>query len=63
MPFQQTSTMDDLNRITVFKMSPLHEMLVSLESLSMPWCPPELAEGAEKVLGIKFRNDISVGAP
>ncbi len=58
MPLQQDSTMDALNRIAVFKVSPLHEMLVSLESLSMPWCPPELVEGADKVLGTKFRDEL-----
>lgn len=58
MPLQQTSTMDALDSIATFKISPLHEMLVSLESLSMPWCPPKLAEDADESLGTEFRNEL-----
>jgi DNA-binding transcriptional ArsR family regulator len=64
MPLQMPASTDPLDRIACFKTSPLLEMMSSLESLSMPWCSPELSDTVERILGPDFRKKLqTVYAP
>ena len=57
MPMIPVARPDDIE--VAVHSSPLLEMLLSLESLSMPRCPQDLSGRAEEVLGGHFRRDIT----
>ncbi|MCG8452960.1 MAG: ArsR family transcriptional regulator [Spirochaetales bacterium] len=56
MPVQQS--FQSVEAMAVFAASPLHEMLVSLQQLSMPWCPPNIHEPVKNQLGSSFREQV-----
>ena len=57
MPMIPVARPDDID-VSV-EASPLLEMLLSLESLSMPRCPQEISGKAEEILGPDFRQTVT----
>ena len=59
MPVHETAPADPLDRISGFKVSPVLEMLLSLETLTYSWAPPRRVRETAEALGEDFLAELN----